>query len=159
MALRFPQKKILLACGILLVAGAFLLLYHPMPLPSNTHTVTIGDTTVIVEIADTDAAREQGLSDRASLQDGHGMLFVFDKPGHDGFWMKDINFSLDMIFADASGKIVTVDHDLSPDTYNHQDPRASQVFYPSTPALYVLEVPAGFAAAHNISQGMQLVVK
>jgi uncharacterized protein len=158
-ALKLPQKNVLLAGSILLIAGAFLLFYHPMSLSTNTKTVTIGNANIMVDVADTEVSREQGLSDRDSLPEGTGMLFVFDAPGHYGFWMKDMNFSLDMIFADSSGHIVTVDSNLSPDTYNHQDPQASKVFYPSSPALYVLEVPAGFAAAHGIQAGEQMSIK
>ena len=125
-------------------------------LPSHISQVSVGDTVVRVEVADTEAAREQGLSGRTSLPEGSGMLFVFDAPGTYGFWMKDMNFSLDMIFADVSGKVVTVDQNLSPESYYQNPP---QTFYPSAPAKYVLEVPAGFAAAHGIAAGGSFVVQ
>jgi len=163
------EIKVILAALVVVVGAALLLLlypiFHPMqPLTPNnvvvpTRTVTIGSTTIAVEVADTEAAREQGLSGKTSLASGTGMLFVFQQPGTYGFWMKDMNFSLDMIFADASGRIVSVDQDLSPQTYNTQNPGSSEIFYPSKPIVYVLEVPAGYAAAHGISQGMQLVVQ
>jgi uncharacterized membrane protein (UPF0127 family) len=138
-----------------LVAAAFW--YHPAMAPARrTVNVTIGSTTVVAEVADTDATREQGLSGRASLPEGQGMLFVFQQPGDYGFWMKDMNFPLDMLFANASGTIVTIQENALPSTYNAANPRASVVFYPSAPALYVLEVPAGFAAAHDIKEGSVL---
>lgn len=118
--------------------------------------VVIGTTTIVVEIEDTPAAREQGLSGRVSLADGSGMLFVFEQPGTYGFWMKDMNFALDMIYADASGRIVTIVRDATPESYKQNPP---QVFYPSSPALYVLEVPAGFADSHTIVEGMALQLK
>jgi len=115
-------------------------------------SVTFGQTTVAVEVADTESSREQGLSGRASLMQNSGMLFVFDSPSLSGFWMKDMNFSLDMVFMDVNGKVVTVDQNLSPETYEQNPP---QVFYPASPAVYVLEVPAGYAAAHDIVVGSQ----
>jgi uncharacterized membrane protein (UPF0127 family) len=121
-----------------------------MSQPTTIHNVIIGTTTVAVEVADTEASREQGLSDRAGLAQNSGMLFVFDTPGNPGFWMKDMEFSLDMLFIDTNGTIVTLDQNLSPDSY-HQNP--PQVFYPASAIQYVLEVPAGFAAAHGIVQG------
>ncbi len=122
-----------------------------MPNPGlPTTTVTIGTTTMIAEVASTEAEREQGLSGRSSLQPGHGMLFVFDSPTVPGFWMKDMSFSLDMLFAVQDGTIVTIDSDLSPSTYLLNPP---EVFYPLQPVLYVLEVPAGFAAQHDIATG------
>jgi uncharacterized membrane protein (UPF0127 family) len=112
--------------------------------------------TVQVEVESTEAAREQGLSGRMSLPEGSGMLFVFQTPGVYGFWMKDMNFALDMLFADANGKIVTIVRDATPESYLQNPP---QVFYPKSPILYVLEVPAGFADAHNIQEGMIMKVK
>ena len=140
------------------VAAAALFVYggiQPMQQKQITQ-VHIGSTAVAVEVADTPAAREQGLSGRASLPEGRGMLFVFDTPGNHGFWMKDMNFSLDIIFADASGTIVTVYQNLSPDSYRKTPP---DIFYPTAPAKYVLEIPAGFAAAHGIGVGQQLVIQ
>jgi uncharacterized membrane protein (UPF0127 family) len=84
------------------------------------------------------------------------MLFVFDAPGDNGFWMKDMLFSLDMLFIDASGTVVTLYADVSPQSYLQNPP---QVFHPKAPVTYVLEVPAGFAAAHGIVEGMHVEFK
>lgn len=124
--------------------------------PTSITSVTIGTTTIEVQIADTEAEREQGLSDRASLAPNSGMLFVFQQPTTPGFWMKDMNFSLDMLFIDQNGNIVTLDQNLPPSSYNRQDPQSSVIYYPRVPIEYVLEIPAGFAAAHGIAEG-QLV--
>ena len=117
---------------------------------STSTTVTIGSTTIQVEVEDTDASREQGLSGRTSLADGSGMLFVFDTPGNYGFWMKDMNFSIDMLFIDALGTIVTIAPNASSAGYHLNPP---QVFYPASSVQFVLEVPAGFAAKNGIEVG------
>src|ERR1700675_3717330 len=83
----------------------------PLAASLAQQTVTIGTTTVAVEVESTEASREQGLSGRTSLAEGSGMLFVFQTPGVYGFWMKDMNFDLDMLFADSNGKIVTIAQD------------------------------------------------
>lgn len=160
--------------ALFLAFVAYALYYHMAPVMTvpqqfKTATVAIGSTTVAVQVADTPATRTQGLSGReticgASLRQGcggaqQGMLFVFEAPGHWGFWMKDMNFPIDMLFANASGRIVTVEQNLSPASYNAQDPQASKIYYPAAPAKYVLEVPAGFAAAHGIAVGSKLVVQ
>ncbi len=147
--------------GLALVGAAALILsMQPIQqnrvAPDTTHIVTIGTTTVAVEVESTEAAREQGLSGRAPLSDGSGMLFVFQQPGNYGFWMKDMNFALDMIFADSQGRIVTIVQDATPESYQQNPPK---VFYPTAPILYVLEVPAGFAVTHNIKEGMILQLK
>ena len=121
-----------------------------------TKTISINGASIIVELATTDAQRMQGLSGRASLADGRGMLFVFPQPSTDGFWMKDMNFALDIIWADRAGIITTIASNVSPDTYKTVPP---QHFSPTMPSSYVLEVPAGFAAAHGIAVGSKIVVQ
>ena len=109
----------------------------------KTGTVKIGDKEIKVEIADTEALRERGLSGRRSLKEGTGMLFVFDTPEKYGFWMKDMKFSIDMLWFDEKS-LIWMERAVSPETY-------PQVLYPHSPAKYVLEVPAGFSAKENIN--------
>ena len=163
--MHIPLKKgifFVLVVLAILVAAFLVYLYYPMAsVPTQqppTQTVTIGTTTVQVEVESTEAAREQGLSGRTSLPDGRGMLFVFQQDGDWGFWMKDMNFPIDIIFISATqtpnvGSVVSVAVNASPEGY-HQNP--PQIFYPPTAVRYVLEVPAGFAAAHNVVQGTTL---
>ena len=99
-----------------------------------------------IEIADTDASREQGLSDRASLPSDNGMLFVFDTPGQYGFWMKDMHFPLDMVWINADKTVVGVTKDLLPSTY-------PSIFPPPSPISYVLEINAGSAETFGIIKG------
>ncbi len=147
-------------CTSLLVVGVlFYFFYFVKPMDQTQKTITkveVGGTTIAVEVESTEAAREHGLSGRTSLAPNSGMLFVFEQPGMYGFWMKDMNFAIDMIFADASGRIVTIAHDATPESYKQNPP---VVFYPAAPILYVLEVPAGFAAAHTIEEGQVLQLK
>ena len=117
-----------------------------------TTTVTIGPVVVLVEVASTDIARQRGLSGRTSLKEGSGMLFAFDADWEWGIWMKDMHFPIDIIWTDQDGTVVTVAKDISPDTY-------PQAFYPSVPARFVLEVPAGFVASHDIAKGSRLSIE
>jgi len=106
---------------------------------------------VVVEVADTEALREQGLSGRPNLPEGQGMLFVFDTDGVWGIWMKGMQFPIDIVWADASGTVVTVAVNIAPDTYPDS-------FYPTIPARYVLELQAGFTATHDIVVGSKIVL-
>ena len=115
-------------------------------------TITIGTTTLQVEVATTEIETQQGLSGRPSLALGSGMLFIFDPPRVPGFWMKDMLFPLDIIFIDQKGRVVTVHKNIAPQTY-------PTTFRPSVPARYVLEVPAGFADTHRIAEGAKVVVQ
>ena len=114
-----------------------------------TQTISFAATTLHVAIADTEASREQGLSGITSLASDEGMLFIFPKDGMYSFWMKDMLFSIDMLWISFDGHVVSIVPSVSPATYPH-------AFTSSTLARYVLEVPAGFAAEHKIGVGSKL---
>lgn len=120
-------------------------------------TLTVGGKKLTVEVASTNTQREQGLSDRTSLEPGHGMLFIFDPARPVNFWMKDMRFSIDMIFADEEGSIVKIDADASPESYFNQQP--PEMFPSIIPVRYVLEVPAGYVRAQGIAIGQKIVVQ
>ena len=115
-------------------------------------TVTIGSTSFAVEVADTPELRQKGLSGHEPLAERTGMLFVFDTEDRWGIWMKDMRFSIDIVWADAQGTVVGVVHNATPESY-------PKVFEPPEPARYVLELPAGAAAAHGVVEGAQIVVQ
>ncbi len=122
-------------------------------LPDTTPTqLQIGNATISVEVVATEATREQGLSGRASLPPNSGMWFVFDQEDVWGIWMKGMRFPLDIVYVDNGKNIATVYKNVSPDTY-------PEIFYPTKPARYVLELPAGFADAHGIAEGNKVVVQ
>ncbi len=102
-----------------------------------------------LEVADTDAARQQGLSGRTGLPPNQGMLFMFSHPARQCFWMKDMRFSLDIIWADSAHHVVQVLPDLSPNTY-------PQTFCAAN-TQYVIELPAGTAAHARMQTGALLV--
>jgi uncharacterized membrane protein (UPF0127 family) len=109
-------------------------------------TVSVG-----VELASTESERAKGLGGHAPLEDSQGMLFVFDGPGAYGFWMKDMTFALDILWIDG-GKVVHVERDVPPPGPGDSD-LTRPVYVPRAPARYVLEVNAGFTAAHGIDVG------
>jgi len=102
-------------------------------------------------VASTSAEQELGLGNRASLASTSGMLFVFDTPGNYGFWMKNMEFPIDIIWLDQNYKIIHIEHSLSPSTY-------PSVFLPGSPAKYVIEVNAGFSDANSLSVGQTLQI-
>lgn len=101
-------------------------------------------------VASTSVDRSRGLSGRASLPPDTGMLFVFPSSGTHGFWMKDMLFSIDIIWVDEEKRVVSLLRDVSPETY-------PEVFLPKTPARYVLELDSGGADEWGIATGTQLV--
>jgi uncharacterized membrane protein (UPF0127 family) len=98
-----------------------------------------------IEIADNDYERQLGLMNRQSMEEMQGMLFIFPQQEYQSFWMRNTLFSLDMLFINSNKEIVTIHKNTTP---------LSEQSYPSTaPAIYVLEVNAGFCDRHNIKLG------
>lgn len=60
--------------------------------------VIINNQKIYVEIADSSEDKKQGLSDRESLAEDRGMLFIYPEPGNYSFWMKEMKFNLDFVF-------------------------------------------------------------
>jgi uncharacterized protein len=111
-------------------------------------------TRVGVEIAATDPARMRGLMFRQNLAEAEGMIFVFPKVGFYPFWMKNTLIPLDMVWLDADGRVVSIAASVPPckgDPCPEYPPRAE--------ALYVVELPSGFAARHSLKMGDLLVLQ
>src|SRR3989338_5744277 len=68
----------------------------------------------LVEIVDTFILREKGLSGHKPILDNEGMFFVFDKPDNYGFWMKDMQFPIDIIWLNKDLKIIYIEKSVSP---------------------------------------------
>lgn len=105
--------------------------------------LVVGGIRIPITIANTDAEKQLGLSGTASLPINQGKLFVFNSPSKPGFWMKDMNYGLDLIWLDENLRIVDITKDIYPESY-------PKVFYPKENVLYVLEVNAGFSKKHNL---------
>lgn len=101
-----------------------------------------------VELADTAAERAKGLMLRPEMAKSAGMLFVYDRPQHVAFWMKNTLIPLDMLFIDAQGRVVRL----------HANARVKD----ETPIdggddiAYVLEINGGLAARMGISEGAEV---
>lgn len=154
------NTKIFPLVGVL-IAVALVALFFIMQNQSNISsagnvikTITIGETRIEAEVVDTIEKLTLGLSGRESLEEGKGMLFVFESESDWGFWMKDMQFSVDILWASTDGTIIAIAKDISPDTY------PEDTYSPEEPwALYVLEVPAGFVDRQGIADGMKIVVQ
>ncbi len=105
-----------------------------------------------VEIADNAWSRAQGLSDRKSLPENRGMAFLFDQPEIHSFWMKGMNFPLDIVWIKSTGKrngvVVGVSENLPPLKISRPE-----YYKPPQPADVVLELNAGSAKKWGIGKG------
>ena len=131
---------IIVAIGLMIIGFAIAAEGKPTP------AVTIRGVTFAVVVADALDERLRGLSGREALAEGEGMWFVFDKPGLHAIWMKDMRFSIDVLWLDDTLRVIHIEERLSPDSY-------PEVFKPRAPARYVLEVPAGAIEQYSFRTG------
>jgi uncharacterized membrane protein (UPF0127 family) len=102
-----------------------------------------------VYIAGTEKQRTDGLSGFKTLPQDTGMLFVFPQVGIYKFWMKDMNFPLDIIWFDESMQIVDQVINVQPRDY-------PKTYIPQAAAKYVLEIPANTAELYGFSIGKKV---
>jgi hypothetical protein len=101
--------------------------------------------TLDIEIADTDSSRNRGLMERPSLPEKSGMLFVFPQASMQGFYMANTLMSLDFFFIGEDSVVVN--------TVKYAPPLSLDTIPSTGPALWVLEVPAGFIDTHGLVAG------
>jgi len=109
--------------------------------------VRIGNTCVTAQVADTPTARQKGLMFIKSMPENRGMLFVFEKDGYYGFWMKNTLFPLDIIWIDSRKKIVAIYQNALP----CKD--VCRTVAPEEQCRYALEVNAGFSVKYHLQPG------
>jgi len=104
-----------------------------------------------VEVASTSEARTLGLSGRDDLGGVLGLLMVFNEPGYHGIWMKDMRFSIDVIWISEDLRVIDITRRLLPESY----PR---IYEPAKPAKYVLETKPDLVDAYGISVGDEVTL-
>ncbi len=117
----------------------------------NKAEVKINDQIIIAEVAHDEDSRAQGLSGRKSLNINEGMLFIFEEPGVYSFWMKDMNFPIDILWIDSDNQIVQVDANVLPEP-GVADEYLAQ-YKPPIPVERVLELRGGRARLLNAEPG------
>ncbi|MEK6921605.1 MAG: DUF192 domain-containing protein [Nanoarchaeota archaeon] len=139
---------------ILSILFLFLLLFScSSPQDIVTIKTAMGDIEVLIEIADSLDEQAVGLMYRTSLEENHGMLFVFESEEQKIFWMKNTKIPLDIIFIDASGIIVDINENFEPCAVDDCEK------YYSKPAMYALEVNAGFVEGRGIVAGNTVTIE
>jgi uncharacterized membrane protein (UPF0127 family) len=124
----------------------------PVPAPAAGPRAVLPSGAVYgLELALTPEEQAQGLMYRESLPEKTGMLFLFPDSAPHGFWMKNTMIPLDMVWMDASGRVVYVSADTPP---CKADP--CPTYGPEGPARMVLEIAGGMAAREKITVGSTL---
>ncbi len=122
---------------------------NPLIESRQTHrsVVTSEPWTYYLTPARSAVEQEKGLGGRKKLHFNAGMIFLYDVKANRCFWMKDMQFAIDIIWVDDAKKVTAIEHNVDPATY----PNAF-----CHDAKYVIELNADEAAKAGIKQGQQL---
>jgi uncharacterized protein len=99
------------------------------------------------QLALTPEQRQIGLMWRQTMPAHEGMLFIFEEPSKQCFWMKNTLLPLTAAFVADDGTIVNLE-DMKPQT---TEPHCS-----AKPVRYVLEMNKGWFAKKGIKAGAKL---
>lgn len=137
---------VLLLTSLLLIKANDLYSYKKAFIKINRHKINL-------EVADSKCLREMGLMFRESLDQNAGMLFVMDSPQKVDFWMKNVNFPLDIVFINKN-KIVKIEENIP------VCKSESCLFYNSEKIVdSVIEFNAGFCKKYNLKTGQTIIIK
>lgn len=127
---------------------------NPLPFLKNP-TITIGKQIFKLYIAKTDKEKEIGLSEKKSLQQDFGMLFPFERADYYSFWMKNVQFPIDMIFINGK-KIVKIYQNVQPPVAKEE---SLAIYKPEKPADKVLEINGGLSQKYNFKEGDEVKIE
>jgi uncharacterized membrane protein (UPF0127 family) len=111
----------------------------------------INDTLLDIEISADALSRAKGLSGREDLCENCGMVFIFGGQAKHSFWMKDMNFPLDIIYI-QNDEIVEIFKDVQV----FDDINEITEIFPNQNADKVLELNAGWCETHNVQLGNKI---
>ena len=143
----FPPRRarFLLSLALLSAAGAALAQAPQQRLP--TVTLNAGIHVIRAEVAQRPEERVMGLMLRPSMPVNDGMLFAFEQPGVQCFWMKDTLVPLSAAFVADDGRIVNIED---------MKPRSEDQHCSVRPVRFVLEMNQGWFARRGIKPGSKL---
>lgn len=153
------MKKIIILFVLLIViavGGVIFQNYQKSNIPFlKSPKATINNHSFNLTVAKTLKETQVGLSEKKSLDQNSGMLFVFENPAFYSFWMKDMKFPIDIIFI-KDDKIVTIYENVKPPkTTNESLP----TYKPDEPADKVLEINADLSKKYDIKKGSTVKIE
>jgi uncharacterized protein len=162
-----PLRKIL---GIILlfVFGASLIFYSHYYLEQKKYQknfeelkdhqktqISLGVNKLWIEVVNTELSRRQGLSERVEIG-SDGMLFVFEEKQKLQFWMKEMNFDIDIVWL-ADGQVLEVTENVKSLKTSVKTDQL-QLYSPQHLADMALELTAGEVQKLSIKVGDKIEI-
>ena len=133
--------------ALLFLAGAWPAMAQQPQTQLPRTRLSAGMHLIDVQLAQTPQERQTGLMFRKEMAQHEGMLFVFEQPATQCFWMRNTLIALTAAFVADDGTIVNL-ADMKPQT---DDSHCSV-----KPVRFVLEMNQGWFAKRNIQPGYRL---
>jgi uncharacterized membrane protein (UPF0127 family) len=135
--------------------AAWLALALPLVAPAQqapqprlpTVTLSAGMHNIVAEVAQTPMQRQIGMMGRTSMAPHEGMLFVFESPAPQCFWMRNTLLPLSIAFLADDGSIVNI---------AEMQPRSDQTHCSDQPVRFALEMNAGWFSKRGLKAGSRL---
>jgi len=115
--------------------------------------ISFSGQTIAVEVAQTQEEHRQGLIGRTELSDSEGMLFIYEKAHILSFWMKGMKIPLSVGFFDERRALIGIEEMALP-----KEGETFKRYRSKRPAIYALEMPAGWFQRHGVSLGMRFEI-
>jgi uncharacterized protein len=134
---------------ILLLASIWLCAAHAQEPQTQLQRLKLsaGMHQIDAQVAQTQEQRAIGLMYRKEMSQHEGMLFIFEQPSRQCFWMKNTLLPLTAAFIDDDGTVVNL-ADMKPQTL---DSHCSD-----KPVRFVLEMNQGWFAKKGLKAGTKL---
>lgn len=114
--------------------------------------VCFNDRCFFVELAITQQEKIDGLMFRESLDPDKGMLFVYEEEAEYSFWMKNVNFPLDIVWINGNREVIYIKRNFQPCMED-----SCEIAKPSQKAKYALELNADVLDEMSVEIGDKLV--
>lgn len=155
------MKKIFIVYAVIIVLIVVIVIFKfgsGLTLPfGKTATATIKNQQYTLMVARSEHDKTIGLSGKRNLGPNSGMIFVFSKDDYYPFWMKDMNFAIDILFL-KDNKIDTIYKNVPPPATG-QNVAGLTVYRPQNKINYVLELPAGTANKLGLKKGDTITLR
>lgn len=141
----------------LLLLGFFLYVQYGTGLTARLRgsdtkaTIYIDRVAFSLQVATTESDKERGLSGQTDLDQYGGMIFIFPTPAKYGFWMKEMNFPIDILWFDDALTLIHIEKNVSPASY-------PTVFAPRQEARYVVELNANMVDRVGLTLGDKMTI-
>ncbi len=130
-----------LVVAVLFIAANYVLSEVYSSYGNPIKRVYFKNTLIKAETVNSKERIEQGLAGRKELADGRGMLFMMPEEDYSRFWMKGMQFPIDIIWIEKN-QVIGCEKNISP--------KDDRIFTSPEKAGIVLEVPAGFCDQYNV---------